>query len=157
VKHWIAALLLFAAVADEKSARTFVQDFYTRYMTKHLTEESVLAAKPSPLATTLQRALKEDYDASAKSKDEIVGLDFDPFLNSQDPCERYDAGKVTLHGSDRASVEVFSVCEGKRVTKPDVVAEVVFANGRWQFDNFGYPDSRDDLRSVLKKLKDSRK
>ena len=151
MKHWIAAALLLA------SAQSFVQDFYTRYMTQHMTEESVLAAKPSPLEPALARALKEDYDASAKSKDEIVGLDFDPFLNSQDPCERYEVGKVTMHGNDRAAVEVYGVCEGKRSPKPDVIADVIFVNGRWQFTNFEYPESHDDLRSVLKKLKADRK
>ena len=146
MKHWIAALLLLSP------ARTFVEDFYRR----HLTEEAVLAAKPALLTPALQRELKEDYDASAKSPDEIVGLDFDPFLNTQDPCERYDVGKVTMHGADRASVEIFSVCEGKRSPKPDVIADVVFANGRWQFENFEYPDSHENLRSVLKKLEQER-
>jgi hypothetical protein len=146
VKHWFAAFLVVA------SAQSFVQDFYRR----HLTEDAVLKAKPALLTPALQRELKEDYDASAKSPDEIVGLDFDPFLNTQDPCERYEVGKVTMHGTDRASAEIYSVCEGKRSPKPDVIADVVFANGRWQFDNFHYPDSHEDLLSVLKKLKKDR-
>ena len=146
MKIWIAAVLLLSP------ARTFVENFY-----RHpLTEERVLAAKPALLTPALQRELKEDYDASAKSPDEIVGLDFDPFLNTQDPCERYEVGKVTMHGADHASVEIYSVCEGKRSAKPDVIADVVLANGVWQFENFEYPDSHESLRSVLKKLKQER-
>lgn len=157
MKHWIAALLLFAAVADERSAHDFVQSFYQRYAAHHFNDDSILTTKPPLLVPALSRALKEDLEASKKSPDEIVGLDFDPYVNSQDPCPRYEVGKVTMRGAGRASVAIHSVCEGKRSPKPDVIADVVFSDGRWQFENFEYPGEHTDLRTVLKKLAQERK
>lgn len=146
---------LLAAILLLSPARTFVQDFYTRYAAHHFNDDSIITSKV--LTPVLSRALQEDLAASKKSPDEIVGLDFDPYVNSQDPCDRYEVGNVTMHGTDHASVEVFAVCEGKRSPKPDVIADVVFANGRWQFENFEYPEAHDNLLSVLKKLKQDRK
>jgi hypothetical protein len=44
-----------------------------------------IKTKSSVFSPQLALALKEDSAAQAKAEGEIVGLDFDPFLNSQDP------------------------------------------------------------------------
>jgi hypothetical protein len=61
---------------------------------------SALALKEKPYAfdSELSRMLKEDSEAQAKVKTEIVGLDFDPVLGGQDACERYEVRKVTIKG-----------------------------------------------------------
>jgi hypothetical protein len=99
--------------------------------------------------------------AAAKNSDEIVGLDFDPFLNTQDPCNRYEVGKAIAKGNSYW-VEVYGICSGKRSAKPDVWPEVVRVNGHWRFANFHYehqageyPDSA-DLLGILKTLRQDR-
>ena len=39
----------------------------------------------------LVRALKIDSEAQSRAKGELVGIDFDPFVGSQDPADRYEA------------------------------------------------------------------
>lgn len=63
----------------------------------------------------LFHALCEDSETSKKAKGEIVGLDFDPFLNSQDPHARYEVGNVVPAG-DSYRVEVLGVSAGRKVT-----------------------------------------
>jgi hypothetical protein len=103
--------------------------------------------------------LKDDLEASSRSPDEIVGLDFDPFLNTQDPKKNYVVGKAAFQG-DRWRVEIFVLTEGKKPANPDVVAEAARRNGRWVFLNFHYGKSvspeNENLVSVLQALKRSR-
>jgi hypothetical protein len=98
----------------QKSCRDFAQGFYDRYVPKALKESEVpapdlaLRYKTHALSSELLRQLREDSASQAKAVGEIVGLDFDPFLNSQDPGERYVTGKVTTKG-DRCWVEVYGI------------------------------------------------
>jgi hypothetical protein len=142
----------------ERSCRTFVRAFYTWYVPGHGVED-VLKSRRSALSPELLRMLKEDLDASARSRDEIVGLDFDPFLNAQDTAERYEVGKATAKG-DSYWVEVYGIWSGKKSEKPDVVAEVAFREGHWSFVNFHYGKTElpenENLLSVLKALKRER-
>src|SRR5689334_19920193 len=77
------------------SPQRFVQRFYDWYVPLAIKSDStpswnqVLRYRGSSLSSELVRRLREDADAQAKVKGEMVGLDFDPFLNAQDPCERY--------------------------------------------------------------------
>ena len=75
-----------------------------------------------------------------------MGLEFDPFLASQDPCERYQVGKVTQKGKGYL-VDVYSLCAGRR--ERPVEAEVMSKNGHWIFVNFYYPLMKSDLLSEL--------
>jgi hypothetical protein len=151
-----------AAEADAaQSARGFVQDFYAYYVPLLSAErvgspwESVVRERGGAFAPELLDALQQDYAASAASADEIVGLDFDPFVASQDPCERYDLGSESV-GGDTARVEVFGVCQGSRDAAPAVIAELVRVNGAWRFTNFGYPREHSDLMAVLTQLRRGR-
>jgi len=149
------------------SVRDFVQGFYSWYVPQVLKSRKepaldlVLKYRAHALSIGLFQALKEDSDAQAKVTGEIVGLDFDPFLNTQDPCESFEVGAVAQKG-DSYRVEVYSVCSGKKNEKPAVIAEVVRTGGRWVFANFHYgnqikeyPDSA-DLMSTLKLLRQER-
>ncbi len=151
-----------------KSPAAFVRQFYAWYVPRTLSSnnsvpayEFTLKNKEAIFTPVLLSALKHDFDASAKVRDEIVGLDFDPFLNTQDPCERYEVGK-TIQKRDSYLVEVYAICSGKRSEKPDVWPEVVRVNGHWLFGNFHYehqakeyPES-DDLLGILKLLREER-
>jgi hypothetical protein len=145
----------------------FVGQFYAWYVPRTLSGNSIpayeftLKNKKAVFTPSLFEALKDDFDASAKVRDEIVGLDFDPFLNTQDPCDRYEIGKAVQKG-DSYRVEVYGICSGKRSEKPDVWPEVVRANGHWLFANFHYEHqakenpASDDLLGILKLLREAR-
>ncbi|TPM16301.1 hypothetical protein [Mesorhizobium sp. B2-3-5] len=102
----------------------------------------------------LLEALREDLAAQSKVSGEIVGLDFDPFLFSQDPAEFYQAGKSSNHGGVY-SVELHEVVGAKPSTATDVTAQIEIENGSWRFVNFVYPDGN-DLLKVLEILKSDR-
>jgi hypothetical protein len=148
---------------DSDSVRNFVQDFYSWYVPTSAQgpadrpSDLVLKKRPAAFDSTLARELKEDADAQSKSPGDIVGLDFDPFLAAQDPCERYEVVAVRKEvESFRVSVRGSGGCENHE--EPDVVAEVIAKDGGWLFANFHYPRSAGgDLLSILKKLRDDRK
>lgn len=131
-----------------KSAQDFVRQFYNWYVSVAAKENTgppsdlALKYRSNVFSRKLFRALKKDSDASKKASGEIVGLDFDPFLASQDPGKRYQVGKVTREG-DSYRVEVFGVWSGKKSAKADVVPEVVRKKGHWLFVNFHYPNAVD--------------
>jgi hypothetical protein len=166
VLYYLLFLVLHAssARADDASlaasGRDFVQKFYDAYVPQALAENSIPASQfaiehlGASFAPELLAALKDDAAAEAKSSDEIVGLDFDPFLNSQDPADSYEVGSATQQGSTYF-VDVYAVMSGKRSQEPAVVAELVYEDGHWLFANFRYPGN-DDLLTVLKMLKADR-
>jgi hypothetical protein len=97
----LAILVVFAQPAfaqppsepeTQESCHKFVQDFYNWYLTKSLTGKLsrpssylALLRKPEAFGPELYRRLKQDREAQDKTPGEIVGLDFDPFLNKPDP------------------------------------------------------------------------
>lgn len=146
-------LALPRATTAPKSARDFVQKFYNWYVAKGDDALRIsLKQRSADLTPELARALKEDQAAQDKVEGEIVGLDFDPFLNSQDPCPRYETGAV--NGS---RIDIHSVCEGRKSRRPDATVEVVSKNGRWLIANIHYPEGGGDLLSILKQLRQDRR
>lgn len=147
------------------SCKTFVQDFYNWYLPKNHnldncgTVDKAVDKKKALFSKELLSALQEDIKASDANKDEIVGLDFDPFLNAQDTPERCIAGSVKQKGADYYC-DIYSVYEGKKRAKPDLVAQLVNTNGKWVFTNFRYEQSQipenQNLLSILKVLKRDR-
>jgi hypothetical protein len=146
--------------AEAAACRKFVGGFYAWYLAHGRSRDPLAAAlrqKRASFSLALVRGLNEDARAAARSPSEIVGLDFDPVLNSQDFAERYSPGRVTQKGS-RFLVDVFSVYVGKRSEEPAVTAELRRERGRWIFTNFLYRNEgkTDDLLSVLRRLKAER-
>ncbi|SRR5216683_1056213 len=149
----------------QKSCRVFVQQFYDWYVSETHKENAMhswdlaLKQKGYAFSPELRRELTEDSDAQAKAGGEIVGLDFDPFLNSQDPDERYVVGAITFKGTS-FWVEVHSIQSGTKSKKPVVVPELVSKGGRWLFVNFHYGRTNrpehENLLSILKSLKERR-
>lgn len=154
------------ASSKEIVCRKAVQEFYDWYLS-HLMREAPtpamtreLNARTRNFSAELRGHLAEDSAAAAKSPDEIVGLDFDPFVNSQDPAPRYVARK-TYRAGKGYWVEVHGVIEGKVSEVPDVIPELVLSRGHWMFVNFHYPAQgadgvRSDLLGVLKLLREDR-
>lgn len=157
-----------AESAEEKSCRQFVQDFYDWYFgrlnieTKKQTAGpmtyEVLSLKPQVLSPELRRMLKEDSDAQARNHDEIVGLDFDPFINAQDWEGTYRVEHVTLKGGVcHASMWGTDSGAKRKIVGP----ELRFENQKWIFVNFHYPGttnaSDENLINLLTKLRNDRK
>ena len=148
----------------EDSCRKFVQQFYDWYLPKARpakvrASDLVLKEKSSVLSRELARRLKQDSDAQDKADGELVGLDFDPFLNTQDPgFEKCVAGNAVCQ---TASCRVKVTCNfpGQHADKSELTPELQFTNGQWVFVNFHYTvDGKAyDLLTMLKQLSADRK
>jgi len=141
---------------NDQSCRTFVQGFYDWYLPRASQSgdfyPTVLRTKAQWFSSALLQALKQDYAASKANPNEVVGLDFDPFLNSQDPSTKFSVTKVKVQGT-KCSTEVHGVTDG--VNNEEVHPELNFVNGAWQFVNFRY-EQNSDLLSMLRLLKADR-
>ena len=161
-----AALLLLAVPGVARSPKAqetpvkFVQDFYTWYASitskghKEPAFTIALKVKGSLFSAELAKALSEDASAQEKANGEIVGIDWDPFVNSQDSDSRYVVGKIRQSG-DRFFADIHGVRAGKKRSEPDVTAELMKVKGRWVFVNFHSHDAG-DLLSVLNTLSKER-
>jgi hypothetical protein len=143
-----------AAMRDDAEAARFAQDFYDWYgaYSRRATGaawDSVEVRKPGVLDDALVAALRADAEARAEREGEIVGLDFDPFLNAQDPCERYEARGVERAG-ETYRVAMYGTCADAAGPTPDVVVELVRAGPAWRILNFHYPEGKADLLDVLR-------
>ena len=144
-----------------QSPQQFVEDFYQWYvptaLKSHMTAAWSIAVKEkaSSFDPKLAQALKDDSAAQAKAK-ELVGLSYDPFLNTQDPGENYKIDGATRKGQTYL-VNVFRIESNQRGEKPDVVAELSAKNGSWHFINFHYPDGTNLLSELIGLKEDRRK
>jgi hypothetical protein len=140
----------------DSSAVVFVRSFYQTYAPRGAASglaavDSLLAEQPALFTPELLAALRRDAEARAAAKGEIDGLDWEPFLNSQDPCERYVVGDASRVASN-VRVSVYAVCGGKRSNQSAVVAEVAPTGHSWAFANFIYGAPAGDLLKALRAL-----
>jgi hypothetical protein len=131
--------------AEPETALRFTQHFYEWYV-PHAGFEAVVRDSAQLLGPELLAALRQDMAASAADSEEVVGLDWDPFLASQDPCETYQAGSPTQSG-DTTLVEVRGICAGKPAG-PLIIAQVRRYPSGWRFVNFRYDENPDLLREL---------
>jgi len=150
---------------DESSCRRFAQEFYDWYVPftqkrLHMPAFNMaLKWKADVFSSELLQALRTDAEAQARVKGEIVGLDFDPFVGSQDPADHYEARQPTLEGG-KCTVEVWRASPTDRAAKlnrPEAVAELKEQNGQWRFVNFRYPIGGPDLLRLLANLREERR
>jgi hypothetical protein len=144
----------------QKSCREFVQAFYDWYLSKEAASgnpsmpsvDAVLKRNRNILSPELYQRLNTDLDAEARCRGEICGLDFDPFLNSQDPSAQFKAASVKHKGSSYW-VDVYGIESGQR--REHIVPELVQQDGRWIFVNFHYGKNKwTDDSNLLRILKD---
>lgn len=135
------------------SPRAFVEGFYAWYLPRALHADTsggwnaTLKLMRPKVNLQLAKLLREDAAAQAKCED-LISLDFDPFLNTQDPAEHYLVGGIVQRGSAYRA-EIYRMDSGKGSEKPDVIAEFTRKDGRWLFVNFIYPGGS-DLLTLLK-------
>jgi hypothetical protein len=100
----------------------------------------------------LVRWLRIDSTARARARGEIDGLDGDPYLNAQDPCDVYTARSVRMDGSSFL-VDILGHGGCARHTRPDVIVELQFKAGRWTAVEFRDPSRKNEgLIPLLKRL-----
>ena len=137
-----------------QSAADFVREFYAwyaPYATENWSGSAMFAAMsrdPPILDDRLLALLRADSAAKAAATSEGMGLDFDPFLATQDPCEVFEIGNVTAD-ANAGRIEVRTSCYYVD-SLPDVVARVARRGNGWVFTNFEYPREKTDLLKVLK-------
>jgi hypothetical protein len=151
---------------DTAGARTYVQEFYDWYVPRALQQadapswELVLGTKRFAFDPRLLDALKKDLAAGQRTSGDVDNLDFDPFLASQDPDEKYEVGNVSFKGGSYWA-EIHGVSDRQKIEPASVVAEVRTINGRLTFLNFHYPAQKGvaqgDLLTILKQLAASRR
>jgi hypothetical protein len=167
IRSALAALLCFVASAlpgqqasttDADSARRIVQRFYDWYVPRAAKpggRDVVMQAAahgPLPFAPELVRWLRIDSTARAKTPNEINGLDGDPYLNAQDPCDAYSARSVNASGKAfLVNVVGHGGCPAH--STPDIVVEIGRVDGRWTMLEFRDPHRRNEgIIPLLKRL-----
>jgi hypothetical protein len=164
----IAATLSFAAAllpcatttaqTPADSARRLVQQFYDWYVPRAANprgRDMVMQAAtrgPVPFDAELVRWLRIDSIARARAKDEVDGLDGDPYLNAQDPCTAYVTQSVEPAGqSFLVSVLGHGGCAVHQ--RPDVVVEIIRRGSRWTILEFRDPARKNEgTIPLLKRL-----
>jgi hypothetical protein len=138
---------------DSVSAREYVQDFYDRYV------PMADSARRGPafwrllsadvLDSTLVEGLRADsaFGDLSSNHGTREGLNFDPFLASQDPCPRYEVMDTRADGPSSFRVTVKPVCADTTWQTQRPVMAVTHQDGRWKIVNVFY--QRSDLRSLL--------
>ena len=148
------------------SSRVFVQSFYDWYVIKKDKQpdirgtEEALKQKKELFDSPLYKELMEDQNAAAKAPGELVGLDFDPFVNANGLIyNKYQTGKAICKGTT-CRVPIYGIEPGKK-QKFVVEAEVGTKNGRYFFTNFHYgktaSPANENLLSLLGELKKERR
>lgn len=105
-------------------------------------------------STTLRAALEEDLAAAKADSEYIVGLDFDPFTASQDPCERYEPGAVTRRDS-LVLIAVLEHCTSSTSRGAPLTLEMLNENGGWRIHDIAFADGT-RLSQVLARLREDR-
>jgi len=144
--------------APADSARRLVQQFYDWYVPRAANPRGrdmfMVAATRGPVRfdPELVRWLRIDSTARARAKDEVDGLDGDPYLNSQDPCDAYAAKSAAASGpSFLVSVVGHGGCA--KHDAADVVVEIGHQNGRWTILEFRDPSRQNEgTVPLLKRL-----
>lgn len=160
---WSGSVSAAPSTNDIQSCRRFVQSFYHWYTAPGSKEDQLgitLKTRPNDFSPSLLRMLKEDAAAQAKVTGELVGLDFDPVLATNDtPYETYAVGKVYAKGGTYWG-EIYGIHDKKQSDKPVLQPEMAFRNGHWQFVNFHYQPGKypvnENLISILEVLKKDR-
>jgi hypothetical protein len=97
----------------------------------------------------LMRALRGDSLAATERFPSRMLINFDPFLDSQDPCPRYDVAVVHRVGGVY-KVTVRPVCADPRWQTQRPVVDVMLEDGHWKITNVTYDhNGTKDLRSLL--------
>jgi hypothetical protein len=156
------ALALFAAAVVTANAQTtaaktgaapgatpeaFVTAFYRAHFAHKQRFDLTVKRERAKFAPELLALLDEDAKRSAANPDEIVGLDFDPFINAQEEATRFKLSGTTREGADAiVAVSLYFGSEARPVR-----VRLTPSGASWRISNFVYDEG--DLVSILKELR----
>jgi predicted enzyme related to lactoylglutathione lyase len=146
---------------SQRDAMLYVDGFLKRYLgqfdasVEHPKGWNPLTALRGDLSPALMRALQEDRDASAANDEEIVGLDFDPFINAQDVCEGMEA-RAAVQRDTTMDVAVYDTCDWGHPLVPDVIYVLQRSGPRWIVVDIRYAGGQ-SLLEVLAYYAEQRK
>ena len=143
------------------AAERAVTDFYAWYVPMARSDKGphlrALQERRAQFADPLDKALRAEWAATSEGGEEIDGLDADPLLNAQEPCEQYRPVRTTTRGMEFL-VEVLGTGHCQVHQKPDVIVQVAWRENRPVFVNFLYSRrTGDDLLSLLRRLASQRR
>lgn len=133
------------ASAEPRSARQFLAEFYHWYApianrkTVGPSWATALQVRGKAFSPHLQQLLAEDL-AAQQSCSDLIGLDFDPIVNSQDAAEAYEVGKIA-EAEGGFVAEIYGVQGGTRRPSPDLSVRLAYDHGHWQIVNIDYPEN----------------
>jgi hypothetical protein len=100
--------------ADSAAVHSFVQGFYDRLSVPKSSPKSGpgywVALASGDLENDLAVGLRADSARRARRLEPARMLDLDPFLDSEDPCARYEVAEIKRSANGRYQVAVRSVC-----------------------------------------------
>ena len=103
------------------SAERIVAEFYAWYVPMARSDKGphlrALQERRAQFSDLLVKALRAEAAATAEGGEEIDGLDADPLLNAQEPCEHYRPVRTTLRG-DEFLVEFSAQVIARRTRSP---------------------------------------
>jgi hypothetical protein len=138
------------------SAVRFVESFYAWYQASGERFETAVRDSPAVFDRPLLEAMQVDLEAQARHPEEVVGLDWDPFLAAQDPCNPYRAQQAARR-QDTILVSIRGMCPDREAAAaPDVVAELRWLRGRWVFTDFRHGSDSGSLMQDLAELRRAR-
>ena len=143
------------------AATRAVASFYAWYVPMARSDPGpamrALRERRAQFSTAIVDALRADSLATAQGGEEIDGLDADPFLNAQDPCEEYRPIRTVRRGRSYW-VDVRGTGGCAPHDAPDVTVAIIWRAAQPVFVNFRYSPRRgDDLLSHLHELADRRR
>ncbi len=127
----------------QRAAMTYVEGFLRRYLgqfdesREHPDGWNPLTAIRDDLSAELMAALQADREASVANDEEIVGLDFDPFINAQDVCEGFEARAAAARDTTM-DVAVYNTCDWGHPLVPDVIYVLQRRGDRWVIADLRY-------------------
>jgi hypothetical protein len=146
---------------EVREAQVYVQEFYDWYATQANRAgasgpawNAIVTMRPTALDSTFLRLLKTDLTEKAKSPPgESVGLDWDPILNTQDPCPSYKADSAYVANAE-FRVRVTGVC-GEAAGNRSLDVVVDHRRGAWVIMTVRAEEGYDAVRS-LKEMQDKK-
>jgi hypothetical protein len=134
-----------AAADASPQVRKFVKDFYAWYLPKverdtdPLTLIGLFKAHGNPIDDLLLAKLARDYEAQSRSPDDVVGIDYDPFLGGQDTCQGYTPERIRHDGKGLYRVVIFSRC-WKTYSEDLTLLIYQKKSGEYKIRNVLYPE-----------------
>ncbi|MGA9769391.1 MAG: hypothetical protein WBV94_10140 [Blastocatellia bacterium] len=130
--------------ADEVAAT--VKAFYSFHFQHDFDfSERGLRLRRKWLDESLYKLLLEDRKKAAASKDEVVGLDGDPFTNSQEPPNSFQVLQSNYNDKNASVVvQLFWKDKGKVVDQRKIEVKLTKVAGNWKIENLISGDSEDD-------------